>query len=95
MKSEKMNRREMMLKSALAVGGLALSGSCQRSAVEKSAGKSCGKGFKIGVCDWTIGKRANPESLALAKSIGLAGEISRSGKRERCRNRFVSDGGFE
>jgi len=73
MKVEKISRREMMLKSALAVGGLALGGSCQRGAVEKPAPKKLGKGFKIGVCDWTIGKRANPESLALAKSIGLDG----------------------
>jgi len=73
MKSEKISRREMMIKSALAVGGLALSDSCQRGAVEKPAAKSLGKGFKIGVCDWTIGKRTNPESLALAKSIGLDG----------------------
>ncbi len=73
MKSEKMSRREMMLKSALAVGGIALSGSCQHGAVEKPAAKSLGKGFKIGVCDWTIGKKTNPESLALAKSIGLDG----------------------
>ena len=73
MKVEKISRREMMLKSALAVGGLALGGSCQREAVDKPVGKKLGKGFKIGVCDWTIGKRANPESLALAKSIGLDG----------------------
>ena len=73
MKVEKISRREMMLTSALAVGGLALGGSCQRSGVEKPAAKRLGKGFKIGVCDWTIGKRANPESLVLAKSIGLDG----------------------
>jgi len=33
----------------------------------------CPKGFKIGVCDWTIGKRADPASLEIAKKIGLDG----------------------
>ena len=32
-----------------------------------------GPAFKIGVCDWTIGKRADPGSLALAKELGLDG----------------------
>jgi L-ribulose-5-phosphate 3-epimerase len=31
------------------------------------------QGFRIGVCDWTIGKRCNPDALALAKKIGLDG----------------------
>ncbi len=30
-------------------------------------------GFKIGVCDWTIGKRADPAALGLAAKIGLDG----------------------
>ncbi|MHC4396044.1 MAG: sugar phosphate isomerase/epimerase family protein [Planctomycetota bacterium] len=73
MKPEKISRREMMVKSALTIGGVAFAGSCQPSACEKSATKSCGKGFKIGICDWTLGKRTNPESFALARSIGLDG----------------------
>ena len=73
MKAKKISRREMMVKSALAVGGLAFTASCQPAACKKSAGKSCAKGFKIGICDWTLGKRTNPESFALARSIGLDG----------------------
>lgn len=30
-------------------------------------------GFHIGACDWTLGKATNPESIALAKRIGLDG----------------------
>lgn len=29
--------------------------------------------FLIGACDWTLGKTANPESLTLAKELGLDG----------------------
>jgi len=31
------------------------------------------RGFRIGVCDWTIGKRSDPEAFAVAKRIGLDG----------------------
>lgn len=30
-------------------------------------------GFKIGACDWTLEKRSDPSSLALAKKLGLDG----------------------
>ena len=29
--------------------------------------------FKIGVCDWTAGKRADPAALEVAKRLGLDG----------------------
>jgi sugar phosphate isomerase/epimerase len=54
-----MTRREMMVNSARAIAGLALTTSC--------------RGFKIGVCDWTIGKRTDPASLGMAKRLGLDG----------------------
>ena len=31
------------------------------------------KGFKIGVCDWNLGKTADPGCFAVAKEIGLDG----------------------
>ena len=34
---------------------------------------SCKKGFKIGVCDWSLGKMADPGCFAVAKEIGLDG----------------------
>ena len=62
MKQQNMTRREML--SALTVGGIAL-----RVAQIKAAAP----GFKIGACDWTIGKRADPAALEVAKKIGLDG----------------------
>lgn len=58
----------MMVNSARVVAGLALTTSC------RSFGPlSGGRGFKIGVCDWTIGKRTDPASLEMAKRLGLDG----------------------
>ncbi len=79
----KFNRRAMLAGSAAAAAALALTGSC-RTADEAEKGPAAQSkqepaprvlqpGFKLGVCDWTIRKRANPESLALAKKIGLDG----------------------
>jgi sugar phosphate isomerase/epimerase len=63
-----MTRRQMMVGAANAVAGLALTSSCARYAES-----CCPRGFKIGVCDWTIGKATDPASLELAKKIGLDG----------------------
>jgi L-ribulose-5-phosphate 3-epimerase len=68
MKSSHMTRRQMMVGAAGAVAGLALTSSCARYAES-----CCPRGFKIGVCDWTIGKTADPASLEAAKNIGLDG----------------------
>ena len=67
-----MSRRRMMSGAARAAAGLALTCSCAQLTERKSA-KARPAGFKIGVCDWTIGKRANPASLEVAKRIGLDG----------------------
>ncbi|TKJ37101.1 MAG: xylose isomerase [Planctomycetes bacterium B3_Pla] len=67
-----MSRRRMMTGAARAAAGLALTCSCAQLTERKSA-KARPAGFKIGVCDWTIGKRANPASLEVAKRIGLDG----------------------
>jgi L-ribulose-5-phosphate 3-epimerase len=68
MKHSHITRRQMMAGAAGAVAGLALTSSCARYGEY-----CCPRGFKIGVCDWTIGKTANPGSLEAAKKIRLDG----------------------
>jgi len=63
-----MTRREMLAGTAGLVASLAIS-SC--TSMKGSPGRP--RGFKLGVCDWTIGKATNPESLEMAKRIGLDG----------------------
>jgi sugar phosphate isomerase/epimerase len=62
MKPQDLTRREML--STLTVGAFAL-GVAQI--------KAAAPGFKIGACDWTIGKHADPAALEVAKKIGLDG----------------------
>lgn len=57
-----MTRREML--ASLAVGSLALHVKRLRAAAP---------GFKIGACDWTLGKRTDPSALEFAKALGLDG----------------------
>jgi sugar phosphate isomerase/epimerase len=35
--------------------------------------KAAAPGFKIGACDWTLGKRTDPSALEFAKALGLDG----------------------
>lgn len=72
MEHSHITRREMMVGTARAVAGLALTSSCAPLGEHRQA-KACPGGFKLGVCDWTIGKRTDPASLELAKRIGLDG----------------------
>lgn len=58
----RMTRREML--TSLAVAGLALR-------IQELKGLA--RGFKIGACDWTLGKRTDPSVLGLAKRLGLDG----------------------
>ncbi len=62
-------RRGLMAGAAAAAAALAMGSSCAPSARQKAKAA----GFKIGVCDWTIGKTTNPASLGAAKQIGLDG----------------------
>ena len=64
-----MDRRQVLKTSAGVVAGLVLTGSCKSPL--RRAGSP--KGFKLGVCDWTIGKRSDPGSFEVAKRIGLDG----------------------
>ena len=65
-------RREMLAGAAGAIVGVAVTTSCAPIGERREA-KACPGGFKLGVCDWTIGKRTDPASLELAKRIGLDG----------------------
>lgn len=71
MEHVQMTRRRLMGDAARAAAGLALVSSC--APTEQHQPQAPAVGFKIGVCDWTIGKTANPASLEVAKRIGLDG----------------------
>ena len=58
-----------MSNAARAAAGLAVTCSCA-SLTEK---EKVPKGFKLAVCDWTIGKKTDPGSFEVAKRIGLDG----------------------
>lgn len=74
MRREQISRRELLLRTGGAVAGLTLA-ACGLSfgQEDQPKGKRRPRGFRIGVCDWTIGKRTDPTALALAKKIGLDG----------------------
>ncbi len=62
----------MLVKSAGACAGLALVGTqAAAGAPEKSPGPPAG--FRLGVCDWTVGKTSQPMSFDVAQRIGLDG----------------------
>jgi sugar phosphate isomerase/epimerase len=66
----RMTRRGLMANAARAAAALTLASSC--APTEQRKAKAAG-GFKVGVCDWTIGKTTDPASLEVAKRIGLDG----------------------
>jgi len=71
MKQLHITRRQMMVGTARAAAGLAVTCSCAPSVKQEQA--KAATGFKLGVCDWTIGKTADPGSFEIAKRIGLDG----------------------
>ena len=72
MKHSRITRREMMVNAGRALAGLTLTTSCAPFAKCRRT-KTCPAGFKLAVCDWTIGKATDPASLEMAKRIGLDG----------------------
>jgi sugar phosphate isomerase/epimerase len=62
------SRRELLRRSVPAVAGLALAG-CRAPWFEGRAGRR----FKIGACDWSLGKTADPAAFDVAREIGLDG----------------------
>jgi len=69
MNTQKPNRREMI---AL-MGGAALTGLTLGGCHSLSNRTPQPNGFRIGACDWTLGKRADPAALEVAAQIGLDG----------------------
>ena len=62
------SRREMIARSARAAAGMAvLAGGANALAAPDS------RRFRIGACDWSLGKMGDPGAFALAKEIGLDG----------------------
>lgn len=68
-------RREMMKSSArLGLAWLSMgAGFLSSSSLWCKPSPRSGQRFKIGACDWTLGKRTNPEALEVAKRLGLDG----------------------
>jgi len=69
------SRRQMLATTAYTVAGLTLAGSNLVFGQQKQGEKKqrTPQGFRLGVCDWTIGGRSDPAAFALAKKIGLDG----------------------
>lgn len=68
MVSAKLTRRDWITAGTIAVAGV-----LTRNSTEDLLATASGAGFKIGVCDWTLGLRADPKSLELAARLGLDG----------------------
>jgi len=69
MNFNKLTRRQILSGSAKVIAGLAFVGGCASTELKST---QSGKGFKIGVCDWILGK-SGPDSLEVAKNIGVDG----------------------
>lgn len=68
MNERTLSRREMLAGSALTLAGLSLTTSCASLTARRRPA-----GFKLGVCDWTIGRTTQPEAFDATKRIGLDG----------------------
>ncbi len=66
MERKMISRRELMVKGIRA-SSAGVAGAAWLKAYTVQAG------FKIGACDWTLGRRADPAALVMAKRLGLDG----------------------
>jgi len=83
------SRRSMLRRSTTLAGGLYLAGSC--SDLLAGAEK---RRFKLGACDWSIGKMGEPAAFEVAKEIGLDGvqvSLGTLGNNMRLRKTEVQD----
>jgi sugar phosphate isomerase/epimerase len=71
MNLSKMTRRQMVADSAKVIAGLVLAGGCVSA--ESISSRTSDRGFKIGVCDWILGKEPGPEAFEVAKRVGVDG----------------------
>lgn len=69
MTESKHSRREMLARMGQAALALPLSGLLWNA----DAASPTTPGFKIGVCDWTLDKRADPSVFEMAKKMGFDG----------------------
>jgi L-ribulose-5-phosphate 3-epimerase len=78
-----MTRRQMLRLSAQLTAGLALSATCPAT-----LNGAEDRRFKVGACDWSIGKMGDPGAFRVAKEIGLDGvQISLGTARDDMRLR--------
>jgi L-ribulose-5-phosphate 3-epimerase len=63
-----LSRREMLRRCARAAAGLALSSWCGPLLAAPAERR-----FKLGACDWSIGKMGDPAALEVGRQIGLDG----------------------
>lgn len=68
MRNHELSRRAMLRVSAQLTASLAFAASLSPLLAASSSKK-----YKIGACDWSIGKMATPEAFTVAKEIGLDG----------------------
>ncbi|MEN6576727.1 MAG: sugar phosphate isomerase/epimerase family protein [Phycisphaerales bacterium] len=75
MMSRAISRRQILATAMGAYAGLASLPTTTLFGQEENRqrGQRTPRGFRLGVCDWTIGKRCDPAAFALAKKIGLDG----------------------
>jgi L-ribulose-5-phosphate 3-epimerase len=66
--SSKMTRRALLVRSAQATAFAAAAG-----CLEPLLAAPQSRTFKIGACDWSLGKRCDPAAFDVAKTIGLDG----------------------
>ena len=66
------SRRRLLAETGLGVLGLSLTTSCA-SFSGRGTAKGKPAGFKLGVCDWTVGQTSRPESFDVAQRIGIDG----------------------
>jgi len=66
-----LTRRRMLANATRAVAGLTLTASCAHFG--EFPWTKPPRGFKLAVCDWTVGKRTDPASFEIARRIGVDG----------------------
>jgi len=68
----RIQRRQVLAATARTAAGLTLAAYCPAFARQRR-GPRRPRGFRLGVCDWTIDKRTDPAAFEIAKKIGLDG----------------------
>ena len=67
------SRREMMLNGLRGFAGLVLTGCGESIRLGEPKAKSCATGFKIAICDWTVGRIADLSAFEVVKRLGADG----------------------